>query len=101
MQKQISTTLQPSLQGSSSLCTNPDAHSTIWKQQKVYRDVQQGSMFLEVEFSRQFSTGYKKLFEKNPVLFYHMVTSLLLPQVYMFNSDDENITNIIMKGKKK
>lgn len=30
-----------------------------------------------------------------------MVTSLLLPQVYVFNSDDENITNITVKGKKK
>lgn len=52
-------------------------------------------MFLEVQFSRQFLTGHKELFEKNPVLFYHMVTSLLLPQVCMFNSDDENTTNII------
>lgn len=58
-------------------------------------------MFLEVQFSRQFSTGHKELFEKNPVLFYHMVTSLLLPQVYMFNSDDGNTRNTIVKGKKK
>lgn len=58
-------------------------------------------MFLEVQFSRQFSTGHKELCEKNSVLFYHMVTLLLLPQVYMFNSDDENTTNITVKGKKK
>lgn len=58
-------------------------------------------MFLEAQFSRQFSTGHKELFEKDPVLFYHMVTSLLLPQVYTFNGDNENITNIIVKGKKE
>lgn len=58
-------------------------------------------MFLEAQFSRQFSTGHKELLKKDPVLFYYMVTSLLLPQVCMFNSDDENTTNILLKGKKK
>lgn len=35
------------------------------------------------------------------MLFYNIVTSLQLPQVCMFNSNDENITHIIVKGKMK
>lgn len=40
-------------------CAETAAYTTIWKQQKVFRAVQQGSMFLEVQFSREFSTGHK------------------------------------------